>query len=238
MNPDGTFTYSPDKGFTGKDTFTYKVCAPATPAICDTATVTIYVGPKAVDDSGTTPKDTPYKGDAATGDKYPKGSIFEAISKPAHGTVVMNPDGTFTYTPDKGFTGKDTFTYKVCAPWTPKQCSTATVTITVGGVLPLYVVARPKKDDVPQGATTVVESATTSKQGYVHTQVVCYIKKPPRGDVQYCTWRIGPNGSVIVTTLGYPNVWVRVTLQARPRPTSTLLPSEKFIREWKVSSRR
>ena len=34
------------------------------------------------------------------------------VSGPAHGTLQLNPDGTFTYIPDEGFTGTDTFTYK------------------------------------------------------------------------------------------------------------------------------
>lgn len=236
MRPDGTFTYTPDKGFTGKDIFTYEVCAPGTPRNCDTATVTIYVGPKAVDDSGTTPKDTAYKGNAAGNDKYPKGSTFEATSKPSKGTVTMNPDGTFTYTPDKGFTGKDTFTYRVCAPWTPQQCSMATVTITVGGQLPLWVEARPKRDDLPpQGTSLVVESAKTSREGKVHTKVTCFVRTQPRGDFRLCEWKRGPEGSIEVTTFGQSNVWVRVTLQARPIPGSTKLPSDKFVREWRVS---
>src|ERR1700742_5225768 len=36
-----------------------------------------------------------------------------AHSAPAHGSLTLNQDGTFSYTPDAGFTGTDTFTYKV-----------------------------------------------------------------------------------------------------------------------------
>jgi VCBS repeat-containing protein len=32
-------------------------------------------------------------------------------TNPAHGSVTVNADGTFTYTPQAGFTGTDTFTY-------------------------------------------------------------------------------------------------------------------------------
>jgi VCBS repeat-containing protein len=32
-------------------------------------------------------------------------------TSPAHGSVTVNADGTFTYTPQAGFTGTDTFTY-------------------------------------------------------------------------------------------------------------------------------
>ena len=30
---------------------------------------------------------------------------------PAHGTVMLDADGSFTYTPDANFAGTDTFTY-------------------------------------------------------------------------------------------------------------------------------
>jgi len=33
-------------------------------------------------------------------------------TKPLHGTVTVNPDGSFTYTPSKNFVGTDTFTFK------------------------------------------------------------------------------------------------------------------------------
>src|SRR6266850_4491371 len=34
------------------------------------------------------------------------------VSDPAHGTLALNPDGTFTYTPDADFSGADFFTYR------------------------------------------------------------------------------------------------------------------------------
>jgi VCBS repeat-containing protein len=57
-----------------------------------------------------------------------------ANSAPGHGTVTMNSNGTFTYNPEAGFSGTDSFTYTVTdtdAPNNPKS-ATGTVTITVG----------------------------------------------------------------------------------------------------------
>jgi hypothetical protein len=39
--------------------------------------------------------------------------VVTLATKPTHGTVVLKADGSFTYTPAKGFTGSDTFTYVV-----------------------------------------------------------------------------------------------------------------------------
>ncbi|MEM7129527.1 MAG: sugar-binding protein, partial [Chloroflexota bacterium] len=35
------------------------------------------------------------------------------VSAPSHGTLVINPDGTFRYTPDTNFVGDDSFTYQI-----------------------------------------------------------------------------------------------------------------------------
>ena len=34
------------------------------------------------------------------------------VTQPANGTLTLNADGSFTYTPDLNFTGADTFSYK------------------------------------------------------------------------------------------------------------------------------
>ena len=54
-------------------------------------------------------------------------------TNPINGTVVTNANNTFTYTPNSGFTGTDTFTYKTCdnSNATCPNCATAKVTITV-----------------------------------------------------------------------------------------------------------
>ncbi|MCG8580462.1 MAG: gliding motility-associated C-terminal domain-containing protein, partial [Bacteroidales bacterium] len=49
----------------------------------------------------------------------------------ANGELVLNTDGTYTYTPDYRFYGTDSFTYEVCDNGTPQKCTTAIVTITV-----------------------------------------------------------------------------------------------------------
>jgi VCBS repeat-containing protein len=57
---------------------------------------------------------------------------------PAHGTLVLNPNGSFTYTPQNGYSGTDTFKYRVDdGKWRSTNISMSalsnevTVTITV-----------------------------------------------------------------------------------------------------------
>ncbi|MEY3052907.1 MAG: protein alpha-antigen precursor, partial [Bacteroidota bacterium] len=133
FNSDGSFTYTPNSGFTGVDTFRYRVCLPAPNGTsCDTALVLIVVGPDAVNDSYTTPYQTPLAADARTNDTVPSDGSFVLIADPANGEVALVPDGNFIYTPDVGYTGQDTFRYAVRMP-SPYEslADTAMVVITV-----------------------------------------------------------------------------------------------------------
>jgi VCBS repeat-containing protein len=140
MNADGTYTYTPAANYNGSDVFTYKVCD--CDGDCSTATVTITVNPiddapVAVNDVNTTNEDTPVSGNAATNDT-PSGdggnvwSLVGTNGGAAHGTVTMNANGTYTYTPAANYNGSDVFTYKLCDA--DGDCSTAIVTITINPV--------------------------------------------------------------------------------------------------------
>ena len=88
---------------------------------------------RAADGVNATMAGMPVAGNAARGGEFPPGSAFTKAADPSNGTAIVNPDGTYSYTPSAGFTGTDAFAYTVCAPGgTP--CSTATVTITVAGI--------------------------------------------------------------------------------------------------------
>ena len=129
-------TYTPNAGFSGVDTYTYDICL-ATPVttICDTATVTVVIGPDAANDAVGTLRNTPVSATAAGGDTFPPGATFSHVGTATNGTVTVDPDGSYTFTPAAGFTGTATFAYQVCLP-APNGavCDTATVTVTVGAV--------------------------------------------------------------------------------------------------------
>lgn len=134
FNPDGTFTYVPNPGFFGVDSFTYTVCDGED---CDTVTVTINVieviiDPQLGNDEYSTPEDESVSGDVSANDIATDGFVYSVNDGPNNGTVTMNPDGTFTYTPNSGFVGTDTFTYTACND--EGDCYEAVVTIIVYNV--------------------------------------------------------------------------------------------------------
>ncbi|MCG8239736.1 gliding motility-associated C-terminal domain-containing protein, partial [Tenacibaculum finnmarkense] len=130
----------------------------ASPAI-----ITIPLGndenPIAENDTASTLKDTP----VTTGNVLENDSVldnatitsFDATSIKG-GTVVINGDGTFDYTPALGFVGEDTFTYTICDDDKPTpSCSTATVTVAVTFVI-TAIVDDYSENPTEQGANTPV----------------------------------------------------------------------------------
>ena len=141
VNANGTVTFTPTPGFTGVATFKYQVCDNGTPSLCDTATVTIDVlppsnfvniAPIAVNDATTTPVNTPVSGNAKTNDSDINAGqtlTYSTLTNPLHGGIVLNTDGTYTYTPTAGFTGLDSAQYRVCDNGAPVLCSTAWIVV-------------------------------------------------------------------------------------------------------------
>src|SRR5213075_3203231 len=113
LNADGSFSYTPVVNYNGPDSFTYK----ANDGQADSptnATVSITVTPVndppgtsgaiVADDAYTTPEDTTLIVSAPgvlDNDTDVDGDPLTAVlvNGPAHGTLSLNSDGSFTYTP-------------------------------------------------------------------------------------------------------------------------------------------
>ncbi len=152
VNADGTFRYIPNANFNGNDTLFYRVCDPT--GACTTARLIITVNPIndppiAVNDNASTVRDVPVTGNLSSNDRDIEGQPLTVQTTPAanpvNGSVVLNANGTYTYTPNPGFTGVDSFKYTICDPGPLCSVATVTVNITPGVIdLTLTKTASPK----------------------------------------------------------------------------------------------
>ncbi|PRY16508.1 gliding motility-associated-like protein [Pontibacter ummariensis] len=91
--------------------------------------------PIAVNDTYTVNNHEKLTGNVLLNDSDPDGDPLAVklalVRQPIFGSVIMKADGSFTYTPNKGYRGEDSFVYEVCDNGDPAKCAQATVTIQV-----------------------------------------------------------------------------------------------------------
>ena len=148
VNPvTGDITYTPANNYAGTDTLTYQVCDFQSPAQCATAKQIITILPAAsantttaADDYLITQVNTAATGNVKTNDIDAEGNTqtvnAQTSNAPGKGTLVLLADGSYTFTPEAGFTGPVDFIYSTCDDGTPQACATATLHILVRPELP------------------------------------------------------------------------------------------------------
>jgi hypothetical protein len=132
LNPGGSVTYTPPKGFSGTDTFSYSISDGHGGSASANVTVTVQPpgAPVAQSDAARTAFNTPVTIAVLANDSDPTSLPLTVtqVTTPAHGTAVINPDNTVTYTP-QSFSGVDSFGYTIS---NGRATASATVSITVG----------------------------------------------------------------------------------------------------------
>ncbi|WP_157632545.1 Ig-like domain-containing protein, partial [Cochleicola gelatinilyticus] len=233
LNLDGTYTYTPNSGYIGEDTFVYQICDAGNPVACDTATVYIEIlpinspaneAPIANADTNTTEVGVPIDGNVLPNDFDPDGDpiTITGNTQPSNGTVVLNPDGSYTYTPNTGFEGEDSFEYTICDNGTPALCDTTTVTITVipdtgnitianddayNGILDMVIAGNVLDNDSdPEGNLQTVDVALTPVSGPTSGTVIItadgefeYTPNPGFFGTDQFVYAIQDNGGPIAT---------------------------------------
>ncbi|WP_375448421.1 Ig-like domain-containing protein [uncultured Fibrella sp.] len=103
----------------------------------------------------------PVTGNVLTNDRDPQGQPLTAslLSQPTAGTVVLNPNGTYTYTPPTGFTGTTTFCYS--ASNTAGLSNSACVTVNVNPASSVVANNRPVANN-DNTQTTAGQSVTVA----------------------------------------------------------------------------
>lgn len=165
LNADGSFDYDPDPNFCGQDSFTYHANDGEDDSNVATATITVTCvndAPVAVDNNYSGDEDNQISGNVIVDDTGEDvdfdvdgdGMTIFSNTNVAHGTLVLNTDGSFTYDPNLNYCGPDSFDYVITddPSATPPSLTsnTATVSLTVVCV------------NDPPTVTSVVPDAQTS----------------------------------------------------------------------------
>ncbi len=195
---DGSFSYTPAKNFSGTDSFSYYVTSGGLTSNIATVTISVVQVPLAPIInlpalSYTTNENTPLTV-AAPGVLAnvtdPNGLTLAAVLQtgPAHGTLALNSDGSFVYTPSANYSGSDSFVYLAS---NGKLFTPATVNLAVTQV-PLAPTVADSSFATSENETLVVPApgilgSATDPNGLALTAVLV---NPPLGG----TLTLNPNG--------------------------------------------
>jgi VCBS repeat-containing protein len=134
LNANGSFTYTPDPNFHGTDTFTYEVTDGGLDSIPGTVTINVLSvndAPNANNDAAATPTGKPVTIPVLANDSDVDADPLQVASftAPAHGRVTRSGTG-LRYTPNAGYQGPDSFTYKISDGHGGTDIATVSVTVT------------------------------------------------------------------------------------------------------------
>ncbi|MEZ8783627.1 Ig-like domain-containing protein, partial [Vibrio splendidus] len=131
IDENGDWTYTPNENYNGNDSFTVVV----SDGQGGTDTITVNIGVTPINDSPvgedvsvTTDEDTPVSGSLTATDADNDQLTFSKGTEPLNGSVVVDENGNWTYTPDENYNGSDSFTVVV----DDGQGGTDTITVDVG----------------------------------------------------------------------------------------------------------
>ena len=156
LNANGGFTFTPPAAFTGTTSFTYRALNAA--GAGNEATVTITVT------AGTPPTTIPDNYDVTTGTTLNEAApgvlgndssnghgalTAELVTPTTSGIVALNTDGSFAYTPNAGFVGADSFTYRAVSSVGPGTEARVSIRVTDTGPQPPTELYAPSSPAIP-----------------------------------------------------------------------------------------
>jgi hypothetical protein len=129
---------------------------------------------------------------SATDDDSPAPEITAVLTTPrppSHGALVLNADGSFTYTPMTGFAGTDTFTYKANdGPWSrnpnvPLSADSNIGTVTIAVITPPLVTLTIPAPNGQNGwfTTSPVSVGVSATDPFTVTSITCSNNGSPIG---------------------------------------------------------
>ena len=142
LSGDGNFAYTPDANFNGDDSFTYTV----NDGELTSEIQTISLNVTAVND---VPEASSLsfraRVNATLSNNLPQGMdvdndelTYQKVTDPSYGSLVVNEDGSFTYTPNTDFEGNDSFSYLVSDGVTDSNVATVSLNISSSSTGQIY----------------------------------------------------------------------------------------------------
>jgi len=134
FNADGSYTYTHNGTETVADSFRFRSFDGRAYSAIRTAVITITPvndAPVAVNGEDSTDFNTALTGNVhdLVSDVDSTNWSISLVGNVAHGTLVLNADGSFTYTPTEGFHGTDSFSFKANDGSIDSNIATFTITV-------------------------------------------------------------------------------------------------------------
>ncbi|HEX4299302.1 MAG TPA: Ig-like domain-containing protein, partial [Gammaproteobacteria bacterium] len=170
VNANGSYTYTPTTNYHGTDSFTFKANDGVVNSAAGTVPITVnHVNQAPVANNATvsmhaegtatgTVTATDVDGDTLT---------YSTVTGPAHGTGGVNANGSYSYTPDTGYRGSDSFRFKVNDGTLDSNTATLSLTILdnapVASAKSLAVDHNTVKSGTAKSSDTDADSVTYAK---------------------------------------------------------------------------
>jgi large repetitive protein len=172
VNPNETITYKPNANANGPDNYGYTV----SDSDGQTSTAKVYLQITPVNDAPTADNDSYGVDEDGTLNVGAPGILGDdtdvddllgpvvaltaaVVNGPNHGTLTLNGNGWFTYTPDADYNGSDTFTYRTNDGTLNSNLATVTLNVSAVNDAPSF--------ELPANPNQIVNEGPSNGSTYV-----------------------------------------------------------------------
>jgi large repetitive protein len=161
LNTNGGYTYLPALNFFGTQTIIYSVCDPSGACTQGTLQITVQAVndlPIAIDENFSVAEDQVLNGNVSLNDSDVETAsmVYTLLDAPDFGTIIIQPNGQFVYTPQLNYFGPDMFVYQATDVAGAADVATATIAVTAVNDAPVAL------DETVNGTEDVVLTGNVS----------------------------------------------------------------------------